>query len=50
VRELKQHVISLATWPINDTGRLQLAMAWGVDAVITDNLDVVRHLRKQDEG
>jgi glycerophosphoryl diester phosphodiesterase/membrane-associated phospholipid phosphatase len=50
VRELKQHVISLATWPINDTGRLQLAMAWGVDAVITDNLDVVRHLRKQEEG
>jgi glycerophosphoryl diester phosphodiesterase/membrane-associated phospholipid phosphatase len=49
VRELKQQVLSVATWPINDTGRLDQAMAWGVDAVITDNLDLVRHLRKEGE-
>jgi glycerophosphoryl diester phosphodiesterase len=49
VRELKQHVISVATWPINDSDRLDRAMEWGVDAVITDNLDVVRRLRKQGE-
>jgi glycerophosphoryl diester phosphodiesterase len=50
VRELKQHVISVATWPINDATRLHRAMGWGVDAVITDNLDVVRHLSKPREG
>ncbi len=49
VGELRQHVTSVATWPINDAVRLRRAMSWGVDAVITDNLDIVRHLRKQSD-
>jgi glycerophosphoryl diester phosphodiesterase len=47
VRALKQHVTSVATWPINDAERLHHVMSWGVDAVITDNLGVVAALRKQ---
>lgn len=49
VRELKQHVDKLAAWPINSTDRLDRAMRWGVDAVITDSLDVVRRLRNESE-
>ena len=44
VRALKQQVTMVATWPINDAGRLHRAIEWGVDAVITDNIDVVRRL------
>jgi glycerophosphoryl diester phosphodiesterase len=47
VRELKQHAINVATWPINDGERLRQAMSWDVDAVITDNLNVIRALCKR---
>ena len=45
VGALKQQATIVATWPINDADRLHRAVEWGVDAVITDNIDVVRHLR-----
>lgn len=44
VGALKQQVTIVATWPINDADRLHRAMDWGVDAVITDNIEIVRRL------
>jgi glycerophosphoryl diester phosphodiesterase len=44
VRALKQRATVVATWPVNDAERLRQAIDWGVDAVITDNLEVMRAL------
>jgi glycerophosphoryl diester phosphodiesterase len=39
---LKSQVSLLATWAINDEQRLQHAIDWGVDAIITDETSILR--------
>ncbi|HLB22834.1 MAG TPA: glycerophosphodiester phosphodiesterase [Dehalococcoidia bacterium] len=43
VRSLKGQVSMVATWPINDEERLREVVGWGVDAAITDSLDIVKN-------
>lgn len=45
VRSLKAQVSMVATWPINDAERLRRTREWGVDAVITDSVEVLRMIR-----
>ncbi len=45
VRSLKQQVSMVATWPINDPARLGQVLQWGVDAAITDSLEIVQQGR-----
>ncbi len=44
VRSLKSQVSLVATWAINDVQRLQNAREWGVDAVITDDISIMRRI------
>jgi glycerophosphoryl diester phosphodiesterase len=44
VRELKQHVRLVSTWGINDEHRLAQVLEWGVDAVITDEVSIMRKI------
>lgn len=46
VHDLKKLVSLLATWPINDETRLRNVLAWGADAIITDDLDIVRTIAR----
>ncbi len=41
VRELKQRVSIVMTWPINDAELLETVLNWGVDGVTTDRLEIV---------
>lgn len=47
VRSLKQQVSMLATWAINDEHRLQQAIDWSVDAIITDETAIMRKAASQ---
>jgi glycerophosphoryl diester phosphodiesterase len=42
VRSLKRQVSMVATWPINDPARLRQVVAWGVDGIITDRMEILR--------
>jgi hypothetical protein len=41
VRVLKRHASIVCSWPINSDERLQKALAWGVDGINSDELDIV---------
>lgn len=45
VRRLRRIVPLLATWRVNDVDTLDRVLDWGVTAVITDSLHIVRALR-----
>ncbi len=42
VRSLKTVASTIITWPINDVARARELAAWGVDGMISDEIDVVR--------
>lgn len=42
VSSLKQQVSMVSTWGINDTERLHNAIDWGVDAIITDEIEIIQ--------
>jgi glycerophosphoryl diester phosphodiesterase len=44
VRSLKQQVAMVSTWGINDDDRLQRCLEWGVDAIITDEMSILRKI------
>jgi len=44
VRELKTQVALVSTWGINDERRLRDCLEWGVDAIITDEVDIMRRV------
>jgi glycerophosphoryl diester phosphodiesterase len=44
VRSLREQVSMVATWPVNTDERLARAVEWGIDAVITDSLEIVQRL------
>jgi glycerophosphoryl diester phosphodiesterase len=47
VRELREHVRIIATWPINNDDQLARTRAWGVDAIISDNLDLLARVARE---
>jgi glycerophosphoryl diester phosphodiesterase len=49
VRSLKAQVSMVATWAIDDAERLERAREWGVDAVITDSVEVLRMISAHSE-
>lgn len=38
---LRDHVHLIATWPINDEGRLEQVLRWGIGAIIADDLQIL---------
>jgi glycerophosphoryl diester phosphodiesterase len=44
IAELKRKVALLSTWGINDERRLGRCLEWGVDAIITDEVDIMRKI------
>lgn len=42
VRELKARVSTVMTWTVNGEQQFQAVLGWGVDGVISDNLDMLR--------
>ena len=44
VRELKTKVALVSTWGINDEERLGHVLEWGVDAIITDEVSIMRKI------
>ncbi len=42
VRALKERSTSIITWPVNDERRKEELVAWGVDGIISDNLELLR--------
>ena len=42
VERLRARVHTLMTWPVNDVGRMRELVNWGVNAITTDSLGVVR--------
>ena len=44
VRDLKSKVALVSTWGINDDGRLERVLEWGVDAIITDEVSIMRKI------
>ena len=47
VRSLKDQVSLVATWPINDDQRLADVLAWGVDAIISDDLAILGKVERE---
>ena len=41
VRALKERSTSIITWPVNDKWRKDELVAWGVDGIISDNLELL---------
>ncbi len=41
VRALKEHSTSIITWPVNDGWRKDELVAWGVDGIISDDLELL---------
>jgi len=50
VRSLKTQVSMVASWPINDETRLGEVVGWGVDAVITDRLEMLKRFSNKGRG
>ncbi len=46
VRALREHVRIIATWPINTDDQLARARAWGVDAIISDDLELLARVSR----
>ncbi len=44
VRALKDVAGHVMAWPINDAGRVRELVAWGVDGLISDDIEVVREI------
>ncbi len=44
VRELKAIATPVITWPVNDAAEAESLIAWGVDGIISDDLEVVRQI------
>jgi glycerophosphoryl diester phosphodiesterase len=44
VRDLKTKVALVSTWGINDDERLERVLEWGVDAIITDEVSIMRKI------
>ena len=44
VRALKDVAAHVMTWPINDAARARELVAWGVDGIISDDIDVLREI------
>ena len=44
VRELKTKVALVSTWGINDDERLARVLEWGLDAIITDEVSIMRKI------
>jgi glycerophosphoryl diester phosphodiesterase len=47
VASLKEMVSLIATWPINDETRLRNVLAWGADAIISDDLNILRTVARE---
>jgi glycerophosphoryl diester phosphodiesterase len=47
VPALKELVSLIATWPINDETRLRNVLAWGADAVISDDLEILSTVARE---
>ncbi len=45
VRTFKGRAVTVLTWPVNDAGRRDELLAWGVDGVISDDLQLLRAAR-----
>ena len=44
VRALKDVAVHVMTWPTNDAARARALIAWGVDGIIIDDIDVLREI------
>lgn len=47
VASLRELVSLIAVWPVNDESRLRNVLSWGVDAIISDDLEILRAVARE---